>query len=85
MDQNAYKKSKLIINENKPKASHNANPKIAKLNNSCFKEGLRDTPPIKEAKMSPIPVAAPPNAIVAKPAPINFAAININQSERINA
>ena len=52
---------------------------MVRLNNSCFKLGFLETPKIKAAKILPIPIAAPPKAIVANPAPINLAAINMRK------
>lgn len=67
---------KAIINANNAIASVNANPNIAILNNSSFKEGLRDVPKTKAPKTVPIPIPAPAKPIVANPAPIHFAACN---------
>ena len=61
------------MSANKAIASVKANPKIA-YPKSCFvKEGFRATEFIREPKTMPIPAPAPANAIVAQPAPINFA------------
>jgi hypothetical protein len=57
-------------------ASVNANPKIAKINNCLCNPGFRDSPIIKDPKTVPIPTPDPAKAIVAKPAPINFAPCN---------
>ena len=64
---------KPIIKENKAIASVKANPKIAILNNSSFKEGFRDIPITKAPNTVPIPTPAPAKPMVAKPAPTNFA------------
>lgn len=58
-------------------ASTKAKPKMALLNNSLRIEGLRETPNTKLANTIPIPKAAPPKAIEAKPAPIIFPNNNI--------
>ena len=60
-------------------ASVNANPKIAYPNNCLVNEGFRATELIKEPKTIPIPAPAPAKAIVAQPAPINFAPSNIKK------
>ena len=57
-------------------ASVNANPKMASLNNSSFKEGFLDTPKTRAPKTVPIPTPAPASPIVANPAPTNLAACN---------
>ena len=57
-------------------ASVKANPKIAILNNSSFNEGFLAIPRTKAPKTVPMPTPAPANPIVAKPAPIYFAACN---------
>ena len=57
-------------------ASVNANPKIAKRINSSFSLGFLETAINKDPKTFPIPTPAPAKPIVAKPAPINFAAVN---------
>ena len=78
---NAKRIKKAIIKANKAIASVNAKPKIAILNNSSFREGFLDVPNTKAPKTVPIPIPAPAKPIVAKPAPIHFAAcnnININ-------
>ena len=74
-----YKANKIknpIINENNAIASVNANPKIASLNNSSFKEGFLATPITNAPNTVPIPTPAPASPIVANPAPINLAACN---------
>ncbi|KAJ3219325.1 hypothetical protein HK099_004737, partial [Clydaea vesicula] len=73
----AYRIRKAIIRANSPSASVKANPSIAEENSSCFYEGFLEVPVTRAAKIKPTPTAAPPNAIVAKPAPINLAAIYI--------
>ena len=73
---NAKRIKKPIINENKAIASVNANPKIANLNSSSFKEGFLDTPKTKAPKTVPIPTPAPASPMVANPAPTNLAACN---------
>jgi hypothetical protein len=54
---------------------------MAVLNNSFLKDGFRDVPWINAANTYPTPTAAPANLhyspMVANPAPINLAAINI--------
>ena len=67
------------IKANKAIASVKANPKIAILNKSSFKFGLRAIPKIKEPKITPIPSPAPVNPNVAKPAPIFCAAKTITK------
>ena len=57
-------------------ASVKANPKIAILNNSSFKEGFRAIPTTRAAKTLPIPTPAPAKPMVANPAPIYLAACN---------
>jgi len=47
------------------------------LNYSLRRAGLREVPIIKEPNTCPIPVAAPPRAIVAIPAAISLAAYTI--------
>ena len=67
---------KAIISANNAIASVKANPKIAILKSSSFKEGFRDVPKTKAPKTVPIPIPAPANPIVANPAPRHFAACN---------
>lgn len=55
-------------------ASVKANPKIAILNNSSFKEGFLEILKTRDPKTLPIPIPAPAKPIVAKPAPTHFAA-----------
>ena len=79
INKKSYKANKIkkpIINENNAIASVKANPKIAILNNSSFKEGFLDIPITKAPKTVPIPTPAPAKPMVAKPAPINFADCN---------
>jgi hypothetical protein len=68
---------KAIIKAKRAIASDNAKPKIAYPNNCFVNEGLRATELINDPKTIPIPAPAPANAIVAHPAPINFAASNM--------
>ena len=63
-----------IIRANSAIASVKANPKIVRRNSLCSNEGLRETPTTKAPNTVPIPAPAPPTAIVAAPAPINFPA-----------
>lgn len=58
---------------NKAIASVRANPKIAILNNSSFNDGFLEIPKTNALNTAPIPIPAPANPIVAKPAPINLA------------
>jgi hypothetical protein len=67
------------MSANKAIASVRANPRMAYPNNCLVKEGLRATELISEPKTIPIPAPAPAKAIVAQPAPINFAPSNISQ------
>ena len=60
-------------------ASVNANPKIAYPNKVLVSDGLRATELINEPNTIPIPAPAPARAIVAQPAPINFAPSAIKQ------
>ena len=60
-----------IINENNAIASVNANPKIAKRNNSFLIPGFLANPRINAEKINPIPIPAPHIPTVAIPAP-NF-------------
>ena len=73
---NAKRIKNAIINEKRAIASVNANPRIAVLNNSSFKEGFREIPITNAPNTVPIPTPAPASPIVAKPAPINLAACN---------
>lgn len=69
---------KAIIKANKAIASVNAKPKMA-YPNSCFaSDGFLETLWIKLLNTFPIPTAAPANAIVAAPAPIDLAPSNIS-------
>lgn len=58
-------------------ASVRANPRIARRKSSSFSLGLRETPTTREEKISPIPTPTPASALVARPAPISFAATTI--------
>lgn len=58
-------------------ASVRANPRIAIRKSSSFKDGFREVPKRRAPNTVPIPTPAPANPIVAKPAPISFAAANI--------
>ena len=68
---------KTIINANRAIASVKANPRIAILNNSSFKEGFREIPNTNDPNTLPIPIPTPAKLMVAIPAPINLAACNI--------
>ncbi len=70
----ANNSKKAIIKANSAIASVRANPKIAILNNSSFKEGFLEIPITNAPNTVPIPIPAPANPIVAKPAPTYFAA-----------
>lgn len=72
----ANKIKKAIIKANKAIASVKANPNIAILNKSSFKEGFREVPRTKAPKTIPIPIPAPANPMVANPAPKHLAASN---------
>ena len=76
---------KAIIKANNAIASVNANPKIAKRNNSSLSLGFLDTANTKDPNTFPIPTPVPANPMVANPAPINFAADNnIIKNNQIN-
>lgn len=77
MDYIAKSIKKAIIKANNAIASVKAKPKIAILNNSSFREGLREVPSTKAPKTRPIPIPAPANPMVANPAPKHLAASNI--------
>ena len=68
---------KAIIKANNAIASVKANPKIAALNNSSFNEGFLAIPATSDENINPIPIPAPANPKVDKPAPIFCAANNI--------
>ena len=76
IDYNAKRIKNAIINEKSAMASVSANPRIASLNNSSFKEGFRETPITNAPNTVPIPTPAPASPIVASPAPIDLAACN---------
>ena len=67
---------KAIIRAKRPVASgfEKAKPKIAYENNLPLKDGFLETPNIKDPNMTPIPIPAPINPVVAKPVPITLAA-----------
>ena len=68
----AKRTKNAIIKANKAMASVSAKPKIAILNNSSFKDGFLEMLKINEPKTLPIPIPAPANPIVDKPAPIHL-------------
>lgn len=72
----AKRNKKTIISANRAMASVNANPKIAILKSSSFKDGFLEIPITKAPNTVPIPTPAPAKPIVANPAPIYFAACN---------
>lgn len=80
-DQNTNRIKNAIIRANNAMASVRANPKIAYPNNCFANDGFRATEWIKELKTLPIPTAAPANAIVAAPAPINLAPSNTYRTQ----
>ena len=69
---------KAIIKQNSPIASDIANPKIAYVNNCCFREGFLAYTIIKLPNTVPIPAPLPAAPIEAAQAPTNFAAVNIS-------
>ena len=69
-----YNNKNEIIKQNNPRASANANPKIAYGNNVSFNDGFLDTPLINAANTTAIPIPAPNNPIVEIPAPMYLAA-----------
>ena len=74
---------KAIIKANNAIASVNANPKIAYLNKSSLIEGFLAKDNNKAAKMNPIPIPAPANPEVDKPAPTFCAAVtNIKKKKK---
>ena len=72
------------INANKAIASVKANPKIAYLNKSSLIEGFLAKDNNNAAKMKPIPIPAPANPEVDKPAP-NFCAACTNISKKLKS
>ena len=64
-----------IINAKSAIASVKANPKIAYLKRSSFKEGFLAKASNREPKIAPIPTPAPAKPKVDRPAPIFFAAV----------
>jgi len=72
-----YNNKNAIIKANRPVASDSANPKIAYANNCGLRAGFLEVAVIKPENTIPIPTPAPANPIVAKPAPMYFAAANI--------
>ena len=65
------------MSANKAIASVSAKPRIAYPNNCLVSEGFRATELMSDPKTIPIPAPAPASAIVAHPAPINFAPSNM--------
>ena len=72
----AKRNKKTIISAKRAIASVKANPKIAILKSSSFKDGFLEIPITKAPNTVPIPTPAPAKPIVASPAPIYFAACN---------
>lgn len=68
---------KDIMKANNPMASVNAKANIDKPNNEFCILGFLAVPLINALKTNPAPMAAPPNAMVDIPAPINLAPSNI--------
>lgn len=73
-----YNNKKATIKANNPVASAKAKPKIAYANNCGLNWGFLAVAVIKPENTTPIPTPAPASPIVAKPAPMYFAAANIN-------
>ncbi|KAG9438896.1 hypothetical protein H6P81_021194 [Aristolochia fimbriata] len=80
-DRNTDEIRNAIIGANDAIASVRAKPKMAYKNDCFANEGFRATEWIEELRTFPIPTAAPAEAIVAAPAPIDFAPSNIKSRE----
>src|SRR3569623_77344 len=74
-DQTANSNSSATSSEKMPSASVTAKPKIRFANRPCEADGLRSAPFRNWLKLMPTPTPAPPLPMVARPAPMYFAAI----------